>query len=422
MEKSYEEYLKEQGLKPDTVSRHQGYIRYFLCWAADNSLLIKEITHSHIQDFADGLQREGRSIRQVNSVLLALRYYFRFLGKESLAEAARRKPEGHTGQHKPMGQKHKFSAALLLELRSFEHYLQEQQQSPSHNTIRQHKNYAGLFLEWLAAESLSLKQVSHAEMLDYADKLKEEGHSINYINRQFLALRYYFEHLQKAGLASHNPAAGIRLKGGLRSIPQGLLSKEELNHLYESYAVKDERSHRNKVILSLLIFQGLANEDLHKLEARHIKLKEGKIHVPAGKQTNSRILKLEAEQIMELFEYIHVTRSKILAGRTSAERSGRKPKAYKEADTIRQLFISMNGCENFKTSLYHLNEALRKINPKLKNAVQIRQSVITEWLKEKDLRTVQYMAGHRYVSSTERYQTNNLEDLKEALSKHHPRN
>ena len=30
------------------------------------------------------------------------------------------------------------------------------------------------------------------------------------------------------------------------------------------------------------------------------------------------------------------------------------------------------------------------------------------------------MAGHRYVSSTERYQTTNLEDLKEALNKHHP--
>lgn len=54
--------------------------------------------------------------------------------------------------------------------------------------------------------------------------------------------------------------------------------------------------------------------------------------------------------------------------------------------------------------------------------MQIRHSVITEWLKEKDLRTVQYMAGHKYVSSTERYLTTNLEDLKEALNKHHPFN
>ncbi len=67
-----------------------------------------------------------------------------------------------------------------------------------------------------------------------------------------------------------------------------------------------------------------------------------------------------------------------------------------------------------------MNQALRRLNTKYKNTVQLRQSVITEWLKKKELRTVQYMAGHKYVSSTERYQTSNLEDLKEALNKHHP--
>jgi len=234
-----------------------------------------------------------------------------------------------------------------------------------------------------------------------------------------LAVRYYFTYLQKEDKITHNPAAGISLKGVIRTVPKDLLEKAELEALYESYVVSDERSQRNKVMLSLLIYQGISNAELHKLEAGHIKLKEGKIYVPASGQSNSRLLKLEAFQVMELYEYIHVTRSKILAER-SKERSGRKPKAMKSARQIHQLFISMNGCENIKNSLHHFNQALRKLNPKYKNAAQIRQSVITEWLKEKDLRTVQYMAGHRYVSSTERYQTTNLEDLKEALNKHHP--
>ncbi len=319
-----------------------------------------------------------------------------------------------------MNQKYKFRAALLSELEGFEYYLKEQYQHSS-SSVRQHKTYAGLFHQWLEKKSMVLGQVTHTELLDYADKLKEAGHSISYINRHFLALRYYFNHLQKENKAAHNPAAGIRLRGSVSStVPRELLSKEELSSLYESYPVKDERSRRNKIILSLLIFQGITNEDLHNLEASHMKLKEGKIYIPAGKQTNSRILKLEAEQIMELYEYIHITRPKILAEQTSTERSGRKPKQFKEAGSIHRLFVSMNGCENFKNSLYHLNRALRKINPKLKNAGQIRQSVITEWLKEKELRTVQYMAGHRSVISTERYQTNNLEDLKDALNKHHP--
>lgn len=130
---------------------------------------------------------------------------------------------------------------------------------------------------------------------------------------------------------------------------------------------------------------------------------EGRIHVPPVNKNSGRVLALQPHQILDLQEYVLVIRPKLQS-------------------RSKRLFTGRNDIENLKNSLLYLNHALRKINPKVKNAVQIRQSVITEWLKEKDLRTVQYMAGHRYVSSTERYQTTNLEDLKEALNKHHPLN
>ena len=63
---------------------------------------------------------------------------------------------------------------------------------------------------------------------------------------------------------------------------------------------------------------------------------------------------------------------------------------------------------------------LQQLNPKIINANQIRSSVITSWLQRYHLRQVQYMAGHRYVSSTERYQVLNTDDLQNELQKHHP--
>jgi integrase/recombinase XerD len=48
--------------------------------------------------------------------------------------------------------------------------------------------------------------------------------------------------------------------------------------------------------------------------------------------------------------------------------------------------------------------------------------VITHWLKTHNLREVQYMAGNRWVSSTERYQQNNLEDLQNEINQYHPLN
>ncbi|WP_342330263.1 site-specific integrase [Pedobacter sp. FW305-3-2-15-E-R2A2] len=301
-------------------------------------------------------------------------------------------------------------------MNSFELYLEKEGLKP--NTVQQHRRYVEGFKGWMSSESLAITAISYSDVLDYADHLQKEGCSTGYVNRVLLSIRYYFSWLQQSS-GVHNPAAGIRLKGAVRGIPHGLLEKAELDGLYEGYVVKDDRSQRNKVMLSLLIYQGITNEEMHHLKADHIQLKEGKIRIAAMGGSNSRTLKLEAFQIMELHEYLTVTRVKILAGSTD-NRPGRKPEMMKPAAQISQLFISMNGSENLKNSLLHFNYALRKLNPKYKNAAQIRQSVITEWLKEKDLRTVQYMAGHKYVSSTERYQTTNLEDLKEALNKHHP--
>ena len=47
--------------------------------------------------------------------------------------------------------------------------------------------------------------------------------------------------------------------------------------------------------------------------------------------------------------------------------------------------------------------------------------MIAEWLKTKVLRIVQYMAClSKYVSSTERYNVFNMQELKDALDRYHP--
>ena len=52
------------------------------------------------------------------------------------------------------------------------------------------------------------------------------------------------------------------------------------------------------------------------------------------------------------------------------------------------------------------------------NADQKR--LISWWLKNYNLRQVQYLAGHEYGNSTELYQLNNLDKLQEQMDKYHP--
>ncbi|WP_315814208.1 hypothetical protein [Paraflavitalea speifideaquila] len=65
-------------------------------------------------------------------------------------------------------------------------------------------------------------------------------------------------------------------------------------------------------------------------------------------------------------------------------------------------------------------EEIQGLNPIVTNTLHIRGYVILNWLKIQPKRQVQYMAGHKYISSTGKYAAQEVEDLKDALAKHHP--
>jgi integrase/recombinase XerD len=289
----------------------------------------------------------------------------------------------------------------------------------ANDTIRAESNYTASFLAWEAQQQAQIPEVTYNDLLTFVDHCITQGDSKSLINRKLSAIRKYYDYLLYHGKALKNPATGLFIKNKQHTLPSNLLTPGELTAIYENYQVTDLRSQRNKVIIGLLVYQALTREELEKLETGHVKLTAGKIEIPGGKHSNGRTLKLESIQMLDLQEYISTTRPAILKGE-GIYKIGRKPDSINLEKAQRQLFISMHGSDIMKNSFLHLLYSLRKLNPKLINAGQIRQSVITIWLKTKDLRTTQYMAGHRYVSSTERYQVNQLDDLQDALNQFHP--
>jgi len=80
----------------------------------------------------------------------------------------------------------------------------------------------------------------------------------------------------------------------------------------------------------------------------------------------------------------------------------------------------LNNDPLFHPTTVQLLKYLKRINHKVINVNQIRASVITNWLSQNNIRKVQYMAGHRYISSTERYQEDDLNELHEVIGRLHP--
>ncbi len=137
------------------------------------------------------------------------------------------------------------------------------------------------------------------------------------------------------------------------------------------------------------------------------------------KGTTSRVLPLDAVQVIDILEYLKNIRPKILLGRY-LETSGRKPGKGKRLRKTNRMILSLNGSPFIKNTLHHLFIDIRKIYPMITSAKKIRQSMITYWLTLFDIRKVQYMAGHRFVSSTEWYKPGNLDELKREINLYHP--
>jgi integrase/recombinase XerD len=311
-----------------------------------------------------------------------------------------------------------FNKETESKLKDFKTYLQGL--GNGENTIRQKTNYAGYFLNWLESEHLQPEDTRYNDLLNFIDYCKLESNSKKLINSKLRSIRNFYEYLKKQNPKIINPAANLYLKGTHKKVISGIIDFAALENLYQSFLTTTNRDKRNKIIL-LLIYQGVTTEELKQLEPSHLKLKEGKIYVPGNPRRNSRKLELKPFQILELHEYLTEIRPKILAEVTS-NKPGRKPDKINRSKIENQLFVSINGSENIKNSLIHLFKAVQKTNPEIQSPKQIRASVITHWLKTQNLRQVQYFAGHKYVSSTERYQLNNLDNLQSKLEKLHPLN
>jgi len=277
------------------------------------------------------------------------------------------------------------------------------------------------FINWCEDENIETEQATYIEVLAYINYIKKRGIKQRTVQVYTGSLKHYFSWLIKREIREDNPIRSINIKGVKRQYLYDILKKQELETLYENFEIPSEAtnkhknqnwfktsqltSKRNKVILGLMIWQGLGTRELSQLEVKDLKLREGKIYIQGSRKSNERELKLEAHQVLDLMEYQLKTRAEMLA--------------INKQET-EQLFIGISGGSRFSNVMQKLLKKLSQQNTSIKNIQQIRASVITHWLKNYNLREVQYKAGHRYVSSTEAYLVNDLEGLQEDIAKFHP--
>lgn len=310
-------------------------------------------------------------------------------------------------------------------MNSFKDYLQRQGKSKS--TVTHYTAYITDFLSFLDRDNTEIENATAKEVLSYLNHLQKKGQSNTTRNIRLNVIRHFMYYQMETGKRAENPIQHLKIRGSKQQKLHPILDKQQLQKIYDDYQVpseEDERARRNwfnnyklsrarnKAIISLMINQGLTTPEINKLQLTDLKLKEGKIYIGGSRKSNERTLELKSNQIMELMEYQYTTRAELL-------------KFCKEE--TKNLFISSPpiGKDYSKRTdsgeiWKRLSQEIRETNSDFINFKQVRTSVITHWLKQFNLRQVQYMAGHRYVSSTERYLVNQTEDLQKDIDQFYP--
>jgi site-specific recombinase XerD len=157
-------------------------------------------------------------------------------------------------------------------------------------------------------------------------------------------------------------------------------------------------------MMGLIIYQALDCGSLASLQVKDIDLQKAKIHIPAKTidLLNSRTLPLESIQILPLKDYIENTRPAILK-LLNLQNDYLFP--YSQQIQVKRLIVSIHK----KIKTYH----------NIKEFKDLRQSRIALWLKQYEIRTVQYKTGFKKLQSFEKYKKTQIESLQEAINKYH---
>jgi site-specific recombinase XerD len=295
----------------------------------------------------------------------------------------------------------------------------------SNTTQTAYQRHVNLFLEWHTKEP---QNTTKKDILNYLSYLQTNKNQANITRKNALiSLKHYFDFLD----FDANPTTFLTIRGTKKKHLYKTYTAEELTQIYDNFyhtfirtfddknipKNQQEQSYlsrnRNFAIIGFLLFNGLNTNEIQNIALKDLDLIQAKVTIKSTSKSCARTLNLSAQQIGSLMNYLQNIRPKFLS--------------YQQDRESQNLFLPLpeaGRSRTEKTNLMgifkQLSKNMAEIQKDFQKFKQIRASVITNWLKTEGLRKTQYLAGHRYISSTEHYQPNDLEALTDEIEKFNP--
>jgi integrase/recombinase XerD len=261
---------------------------------------------------------------------------------------------------------------------SFERYLIGQGYTAK--TVKRYRSWEREFKRYF--KNQDIEQLTYNELLCYFREKQEQGLTRSTLVHILARIKRYY-----AYLGVDNPLENFRLRGYSSAKIKRYLSAAELEKLVSK---GQALSAWQQVLVSLLVYQGLAVEELAQLRVQDVELQNSVINVPASNLA-ARELDLKARQLLPIIRYTQ----------------GKAP--------LSKLFPQLG---KKRASNYYPN--IRKQLGHSFEPSTLRRSRIRLWIEEAGLLAAQYRAGHRSIVTTQDYQRAESEVLRNLFENLHP--
>jgi len=289
-----------------------------------------------------------------------------------------------------------------MKKQSIEEYLEQ-------NLSRSTADRYGRIIRHFIATTTNAKKCHYKDVVAYMDRQNKKYPSTGTSNTILSAIKKYYDYLLHTDQRSDHPCNTFKIRRKKSVIQkQNLFTSEELEELLARENRYAGMEVRNKVVLSLLIYQGLTCGELIKLKVSDIDLDAGTVYIRSSSKNDSRTMALHRTQYKLMDTYLNQTRKYLLR---------------MKGLNAKEFLIGKTGEAFAQDGIKALFKPLKHFFPeRVLNASTVRQSVVANWLNEKKLSVleVQQRAGMKYPSSAEKYQSKDTEQQRKLINQYHP--
>lgn len=293
-------------------------------------------------------------------------------------------------------------------IKGFRAFLQVER-SMSTNTIEAYCSDIEKLAKYASNTAVGLlpADIKLEHLQDFIKTLANIGIEASSQSRILSGIRSFYRYLVIENIIQNDPTQLLEMPKIGRKLPE-VLTREEIEMMIAAIDLSHPLGERNKAIIEILYGCGLRVSELTDLLLTNLYMNDGFIIV-IGKGNKQRIIPIGERVSNQILRYITFTRINL--------------KIKKEYENV--VFLNRNGRKLTRMMIFNIvNDLADKAG--IKKTISphtFRHSFATHLVENgADLRAVQDMLGHAFITTTEIYTHIDREFLRENILKYHPLN